>query len=173
VLGLEKLIALGAGRIWVTGWCGSLQADLRIGDLVVPVDALPEEGTSQHYPLPQPDPATDEGLRKALAAALERRGLNARSGRLWTTDAVYRETRDKVLAMGRAGVLAVDMEISALLTVAAYRGVRLAGLLVVSDELSGGAWHPGFSSRELRGGSSAAVGTILEAIDSTRSRHGA
>ena len=44
VMGMEKLIALGANRIWVLGWCGSLQPHLRIGDLVVPVSALSEEG---------------------------------------------------------------------------------------------------------------------------------
>jgi len=164
VLGLEKMIVLGARRIWVTGWCGSLQPDLCIGDLVDPVDALEDEGTSRHYPLSGPAPRADEGLRRSLATALEGRGVSIRSGRIWSTDAVYRETRGKVHALGRVGVLAVDMEMSALLTVAAYRGVRLAGLLVVSDELFDRAWRPGFSSPALRDGSGAAVKAILEAV---------
>jgi len=42
------------------------------------------------------------------------------------------------------------MEISALLTVAAYRSVSLAGLLVVSDELSDLKWRPGFSNPLLK-----------------------
>jgi len=168
VMGLEKMIALGARRIWVTGWCGSLQPDLVIGDLVDPVDALEDEGTSQHYPLSGKAPRADEGLRASLASALKRRERSPRSGRLWSTDAVYRETRGKVQALGRAGVLAVDMEISALLTVAAYRGVRLAALLAVSDELFDLTWRPGFSSRALRDGSEAAVKAILEAVDAQR-----
>jgi hypothetical protein len=44
------------------------------------------------------------------------------------------------------GVLAVEMEMSALMTLAAYRSVELSGLLVVSDELFDLKWHRGFSS---------------------------
>ena len=43
-------------------------------------------------------------------------------------------------------VLAVEMEMSALMTVAIYRSVKLSGLLVVSDELFDLKWHRGFSS---------------------------
>jgi nucleoside phosphorylase len=161
VLGLEKMIVLGARRVWVTGWCGSLQPDLRIGDLVLPVDALSDEGTSNHYPVRGPEPETDAELRRRLAAALERRGLSARKGKVWTTDAPYRETRARVRSLRDAGLAAVDMELSALLTVAAFRGVRLAALLAVSDELFDLTWHPGFSSTRLREAGRAAA-TILE-----------
>ncbi len=172
VLGLEKMIALGARRIWVTGWCGSLQPDLCIGDLVDPVDAVSDEGTSRHYPLQGPAPTADSVMRQALGSALKRRGLERRTGRIWSTDAVYRETRDRVQALGREGVLAVDMEMSALLTVAAWRGVRLAALLVVSDELAGLSWRPGFSTRIVRDRERAAVETVLEAADSVGSMSG-
>ena len=43
VIGMEKIVALGAERIWVLGWCGSLQPELRIGDLIIPTKALSEE----------------------------------------------------------------------------------------------------------------------------------
>ncbi len=150
VLGLEKMIALGARRVWVTGWCGSLQPDLRIGDLVMPLDAFSDEGTSRHYPLTEAALNTDQGLRRKLISALERRGRSARTGRLWSTDAPYRETHHKVQSLMDAGLVAVDMELSALLTVAAYRGVRLAALLVISDELFDLSWRHAFSSPLLR-----------------------
>jgi uridine phosphorylase len=44
------------------------------------------------------------------------------------------------------GALAVEMEMSALMTLAVYRCVKLSGLLVVSDELFDLNWHRGFSS---------------------------
>lgn len=55
VIAMEKLIVLGAKRIWILGWCGSLQPGLSIGDLVVPVRAVSEEGTSRHYPVGERD----------------------------------------------------------------------------------------------------------------------
>ena len=70
--------------------------------------------------------------------------LPARSGDVWTTDALFRETRAKAQRYGRKGLLAVEMELSALLTVAAFRKVRLGGLMVISDELAGPRWKSGF-----------------------------
>jgi uridine phosphorylase len=164
VLGLERMIARGARRIWVTGWCGSLQSDLRIGDLVMPLEALSEEGTSRHYPTAESSPKTDPHLSQAVRTAVNHRGGSCRSGRLWTTDAPYRETRRSVRAFQEAGILAVDMEMSALLAVAAFRGVRLAALLVISDELFDLTWRRGFSSPSLREGTGRLVEALLEAV---------
>jgi uridine phosphorylase len=143
---MEKIIALGAERICVFGWCGSLQPDLRIGDIVVPLHAISEEGTSQHYPVGNRKTGTDRALNRILERALEREGLPFRKGMVWTTDAPYRETASKVKTYQEKGLLAVEMEMSALMTLAAYRSVKLSGLLVVSDELFDLKWHRGFSS---------------------------
>ena len=157
VMVLEKLIAIGAKRICVFGWCGSLRPDLNIGDLVIPLRAVAEEGTSRHYPVGRRKPGTDPELNQLLERALEQEGLPFHKGPVWTTDAPYRETASKVKAYREKGVLAVEMEMSALVTVAAYRSVRLSGLMVVSDELSDLRWHRGFSNplfkkrRELAG----------------------
>ncbi|HDZ89532.1 MAG: nucleoside phosphorylase [Deltaproteobacteria bacterium] len=150
VMGLEKLIVLGVKRILVLGWCGSLQPHLKIGALVIPESALSEEGTSQHYPLTRGKPVSDPDLNRAIETSLKGRGLGFTRGRLWTTDAIYRETPEKVVGYRKRGVLAVEMEFSALLTVAAFRSVSLAGLLVVSDELFELRWRPGFSDPLLR-----------------------
>ena len=146
VMVMEKIIALGAKRICVFGWCGSLQPELNIGDLAIPVHAIAEEGTSKHYPVGRRKPATDPGLNRILERALEQEGLPFRKGTVWTTDAPYRETASKVKTYREKGVLAVEMEMSALMTLAVYRSVRVSGLLVVSDELFDFKWHRGFSS---------------------------
>lgn len=172
VLGLERMIARGARRVWVTGCCGSLQPDLRIGDLVLPQDALSEEGTSRHYPTAESRPKADPDLSRAVLVAVKRLGASCRSGRLWTTDAPYRETRRSVRDFQQAGVLAVDMEMAALLAVAAFRGVRLAGLLAVSDELFDLTWRPGFSSPSLREGTRVMVEALLEAVKALGTQEG-
>lgn len=161
VIGMEKLIALGATRIWVLGWCGSLQRHVRIGHLVMPTGAVSEEGTSNHYPVGDRTLESDETLNRALEQALSQRGLPFSKGTVWTTDALYRETPSNVRAYQAQGVLAVEMEISALMTLALYRSVSMAGLLVVSDELFDLTWRQGFSNPLLRENSRAAAELLL------------
>ena len=160
VIAMEKLIVLGAKRFWVLGWCGSLQHDLRTGHVVIPTKAASEEGTSPHYPIHERAPESNTKLNSMLEQALKQQELPFSSGTVWTTDAVYRETPDKVRAHQKQGVLAVEMEMSALMTVAIYRSVSMAGLLVVSDELFDLKWRPGFSNPLLKRNSRAA-GKIL------------
>jgi len=162
VLVLEKLIALGVRRIWVLGWAGSLQANLLIGDLIIPTVGLSEEGTSDHYPIDKKTARTSSLLNERLDDALRRAGLPFAEGPVWTTDAIYRETVEKVSTYGGRGVLAVEMEMSALITVARYRSVELAGLLVVSDQLFSLEWHSGFKSDTLRKRSREACQVLLD-----------
>jgi uridine phosphorylase len=161
VMGLEKLIVLGAKSIYVLGWCGSLQPDLDVGDWVIPNRAVSEEGTSPHYPVTESEPRPNQSLKRLLTETAVDRGLKFREGGIWTTDAIYRETREKVRRFQGVGLLAVEMEISALFTVAAYRCVALAGLLVVSDELADLKWRPGFSNPRLKEATQSAGDLLL------------
>jgi len=161
-IGMEKLIALGAKRIWVLGWCGSLQSSLPVGTVVLPTAAVSEEGTSAHYRLDDSPLASDETLNRGLEEALSARSLPYRKGPVWTTDALYRETPRKVKMHQENGCLAVDMEMSALMALAAYRSVAVAGLLVVSDELFELRWRPGFSNPLLKRNSRAAGRLLLD-----------
>lgn len=150
VIVMEKLIALGAKRIWVLGWCGSLQPYLLIGDLIIPTTSLSEEGTSHHYPVNKKTRQTSSLLNKRLEHALLKANLPFKKGPVWTTDAIYRETEKKVIAYGKRGLLAVEMEMSALINLAIYRSVELAGLLIVSDELFSLEWHNGVGAERLK-----------------------
>ena len=163
VICLEKLIALGATRIIVCGWCGSLQPDLGVGELVLPTWGISEEGTSGHYPV-EKSVASSPQLRMALKAFFAQTGKKLREGPIWTTDALYRETREKVVRYGGEGILGVDMECSALMQVAAFRGVELAALLMVSDLLWQDPWQPGFQSKEFRTRSQGLVAELLRCV---------
>lgn len=144
VMLVEEMIACGMEVLIVTGAAGSLQPEAPIGSIIVPTAAIREEGTSHHY---VPSDALAEASREAVAAigsVLRERDLPYVSGLHWTTDAVYREHREKIDRYRSAGVLAVDMELSALYTVAAYRNIECGAVLAISDELHGDAWDLGF-----------------------------
>jgi uridine phosphorylase len=144
VMVLEKLIALGVQHLIAVGWCGSLQPKVRIGDVVIPMGSFSEEGTSKHYPIDEPLPGPSEKLLGMLLESLEPLGLTLHKGMVWTTDAPFRETASKVVGYRKRGVLAVEMEASALFTVSKFRKVDMVLLLVVSDELSSLKWVHGF-----------------------------
>jgi uridine phosphorylase len=165
-MAMEKLIVLGAKRIWALGWCGSLQHQLPIGHLLIPTDAISEEGTSGHYPIGKRACKSDPALNHMLEQAMKQRGMSFSMGAVWTTDAPYRETAAKVKNYRARGILAVEMEFSALMTVALYRAVALGGLLVVSDELFDLKWRPGFSDPLLKKASRAAGKVLLDLVHS-------
>jgi uridine phosphorylase len=145
-LTLEKLIALGAKRIILFGWCGAISNTLKVGDIVLPTAAKSGEGTSRYYPLSFPA-APSVLLRTKLEKVFREGGFPGHGGCVWSTDAVYREERRMLEELRTIDqVAAVDMEFSALCTVASFRHIEFAAVLVVSDELWGEAWRPGFSS---------------------------
>ncbi len=144
-LTLEKLVALGAKRVILFGWCGAISDNLQVGDILVPDEALAGEGTSGYY-FPDGPVGPDSHLCSQVMKILEESGTTARQACVWSTDAVYREDRRLLRKLQQQnGVEAIDMEFSALCAVARYRKIQFAAVLVVSDELWGNSWRPGFS----------------------------
>lgn len=142
VLALENAIQLGARHVLFLGWCGSLSESCPIAHVVVPTSAVREEGTSYHYLPPSEQPEASRRLIDPIVTVLRQDGIPHTTGTVWSTDAPYRETPGKVHRYAREGVLAVDMESSAILALAAYRSIEAAGALIVSDELFTESWKP-------------------------------
>ncbi len=160
---LENLIAWGAEKIIFLGWCGSIAQQVKIGDIIVATSAMIDEGTSGHYQANEKGLSSpSEWMVAQLRAGFNDTQIKCHSGAIWTTDAIYRETRRKVETYQRRNALAVEMEISALYTVAQYRGVDIGALAVVSDELASFKWRPGFKTGEFKRGRQAACKVIKE-----------
>ena len=148
VMILETLIARGARKILFFGWCGAISPDVRIGDIIIPTGAIIDEGTSRHYgkdngSLVRPSDYISGSIKEALT---ENR-LSFYEGFIWSTDAVYRETCERVKYYQNKDALAVDMELSALFTAGSFRKVEVGGILVVSDEISTCKQVAGFSKQ--------------------------
>jgi uridine phosphorylase len=163
VLILERLIAMGARKIVAFGCCGSLQPTLKVGHLVIPTEALSEEGTSAHYPLPKGvKTRANEKIVQLCHERCREKNFQFAAGKVWTTDALFRETRQKARRYSQMGLLAVEMEMSALFTVASYRKVHLGGLMVVSDELATLKWKTGFLNPFFWSASKKAAQAVIE-----------
>ncbi len=160
----EELAAFGTKRIIFMGYCGSLQPRVRAGDIICPTEAVREEGTSYHYLPPDVAVQSDQELLGVIRHCLERKNIPYHQGRIWTTDAIYRETKGKVKQYQAQGVLGVEMELAALFAFGMARQVAVGGLLVVADELSAGKWHPLFTAPRLIKGVRRAHKALVEIV---------
>jgi uridine phosphorylase len=141
---LETLISWGAKQFVFFGWCGSLSSSVCIGDVVLPTGAIVDEGTSMHYIGESGRSFPSEALLETLRNLLLRENRNFHQGMVWSTDAIFRETPQKVISYRRQGALAVDMEVSAVFSVGSHHGVNVAAVLTVSDEVGTLSWNRGF-----------------------------
>ena len=146
---LENLIVCGVKKIIFAGWCGAVSPAVSTGDIIIAESAFSDEGTSRHYnwtdstiPLPVSEPLTS-----VLKNSFTKKEIPFHKGAIWTTDAIYRETPAKIDYYQQMGVLGVEMELSALIAVSRFRGVEIASVQVVSDEVSSMTWKPGFGNK--------------------------
>ena len=160
VMTLEKLIALGAKTVLLFGWCGSINPNLRVGDILSGGVAHCGEGTSRYY--------SSETVCHASSRFVERVQSCfelSTSKAIWSTDAVYRESRRMFKELAdKYDVCGVDMEYSALCAVATFRKIDFAALFIVSDELWKDEWRPGFVGKVFKRRSKAQIKRLIQHI---------
>ena len=137
---LEEMSALGARKFVACGGAGALDQRLTLGHILIPTSAVRDEGTSYHYVPPSREIEADPAAIAAIEAVLNERELPYIAGKVWTTDALFRETPGKVRARREEGCLAVEMEAATFFAVARFRGLPFGQLLYSGDDLSGPEW---------------------------------
>lgn len=145
---LEELHALGAQSFLTFGSCGVLDRSIQDGGLILPTSAFRDEGTSYHYAPPADEIDLDPRGVALLTQCAERLSLPYCCGKVWTTDAFYRETPGKMARRKAAGAIAVEMECAALAACAAFRGFSFATFLYSADNLDAAAWDKRGLSRQ-------------------------
>lgn len=137
---LEELIAYGFDKFIVCGGAGVLQKDIAVGHLIIPVSAVRDEGASYHYLPPSREVECSADAVKAIEEYFIDHNIQYIKAKTWTTDACYRETRDKAELRKLEGCVTVEMEAAALFAVAKFRNVKLGQILYGGDDLSGVEW---------------------------------
>ncbi|MBR0081142.1 MAG: nucleoside phosphorylase [Clostridia bacterium] len=123
----------GATKFLAFGSAGSLNRAETEGKYVIPTEAYRDEGMSYHYA--PPADYIRIGTADALANLFDELRLPYVKGRVWTTDAPYRETRNQVAARQAEGCIAVEMELSGLQAICNFHGFTLYDFLVTGDVL--------------------------------------
>ncbi len=123
----------GATKFIMFGSAGSLNRAATEGRYVVPTEAYRDEGMSYHYAPPSDYIAI--GTASQTETLFKELDLPYVAGRVWTTDAFYRETRYQFDARQKEGCLAVEMELAGVQAVCDFHGFTLYNFLVTGDVL--------------------------------------
>ena len=118
------------------GSCGSMQADIKIRDVILAMSASTDSNINKirFYGMDYASTANFDLLKKAYDIALEK-GISVKVGSVLTTDTFYNDDPNSWKHWANYGVLAVEMETAALYTLAAKFKVNALSILTVSDSL--------------------------------------
>lgn len=132
---LDWLIGYGVREIISAGSCGALEKHPE-GTFLIPKRALRDEGTSYHYAPPSRFIDIDKKARKAIEEALHEHKIKYREVITWSTDGLFRETKEMVSYRKSEGCSVVEMECSALAAVCAFRSTTFGMILYTADSLA-------------------------------------
>jgi uridine phosphorylase len=117
------------------GTAGSLDENIKVGDLFVVDEVIRGDGVTPYYVDKDFKTVADKKLSDTLYQVGKDMGLTIHRGKAWTTDALLRETREIVEAKRKEGARAVDMVSSTLLTIAQTYNIKAGSILAVSDNV--------------------------------------
>ncbi|MDX5474561.1 MAG: purine-nucleoside phosphorylase [Bacillaceae bacterium] len=117
------------------GTCGAIQKDVKVRDVILAMSASTDSqmnrmtfGGVDYAPT-----ANFELLKKAYDVGVEK-GLNLKVGNVFTADMFYNDNAEWE-KWAKYGILAIEMESSALYTLAAKYGRKALSVLTVSDHI--------------------------------------
>jgi len=137
---LELMIALGGECFVFISGVGVLSAEIRRGEILIPNKALRDEGMSFHYQEPSRYSYPSTSVLDSTKKSLQEKEIPFLEGGTWTTDAFFRETQEKVNSFRGEGGLSVEMEASALFSIASFRKKHIGGLFKAGDCVAGEEW---------------------------------
>lgn len=138
----EELIAMGVKNFLLVGCCGCLDTSLEEYSIIIPTSAIRDEGTSYHYAAASDETEINKKVVDILENTLKSLSLKYVKGKTWTTDAIFRETLDKVEKRRHQGAITVEMECSAMNVVSEFRKVNFGQIFYAADNLGGEAYDP-------------------------------
>ncbi len=146
----EDILAMGSRALILLGNCGVLDSSIQDCGIIIPTKAIRDEGCSYHYA-----PAADmidvnTRYRDLFKEVLREAGYPFVEGITWTTDACYRETREKVQRRRNQGAICVEMECAGMQALCNFRGTDFFQFFYAGDNLDHSDWQPRSLSGDVR-----------------------
>jgi len=132
---MDLLSAIHPKAVLFLGKCGGLKKKNKLGDFILPIAAIRNEGTSDNY-LPAEVPALPAfSLQRAVSSTIRDHGKDYWTGtvfttnrRVWEHDNVFKKYLKKTRSM------AIDMETATIFTVGFANKIPVGALLLVTDQ---------------------------------------
>ena len=132
----ELIRSYGVKNLIRVGTCGAMQEHVRVRDVILAQGACTDSSMNRNLFLGYDyAPIADFHLLKSAYEQATGAGMNVHVGNIYSTDVFYKEDTSAVQRLMDHGVLGVEMETTALYTIAARHGARALTILTVSDHL--------------------------------------
>ncbi len=129
--GSKKLIRIGS--------CGSIQSGLKLRDIILAIGASTDSAINKiTFGGMDYAPCADFDLLNAAYKIAAKKEIDVKVGNVLSADRFYNDDPDFWKPWAKYGVLAVEMETSALYTIAAANNVGALSILTVSDSIVNG-----------------------------------
>ncbi|GED71873.1 purine nucleoside phosphorylase DeoD-type [Brevibacillus reuszeri] len=132
----ELMESYGVQNLIRVGTCGAIQEDIKVRDVIIAMSASSDSQVNRllFNQIDFAPTANFDLLHKAYQVATER-NMSVKVGNIFTSDSFYRENFDLYKKLASYQVLAVEMESSALYTLAAKYKRNALSILTVSDHI--------------------------------------
>lgn len=137
---LDLFNAMGVDKVMFCGGGGVLDSEIRVGQLLLVDGAIRDEGFSYHYIPPARCVYANTSINERIAQYLESKSVAFTHGLVWTTDAIFRETNDRIARRKAEGARIVEMEQAGCLAVAQVRGFDYGAIIYGGDDVSQNEW---------------------------------
>lgn len=137
---MEELHAQGVEKFIIFGNCGVLDSKIEDCSIIIPTLAYREDGASYHY---LEDTDTIEMNPKYVDEFIEilkEYDFDYVMAPTWTTDAFYRETKNKIKRYQELGVKTVEMEGASIAAVCKYLNIDYFTFYYAGDNLDSVEW---------------------------------
>lgn len=131
----ELMQSYGVQNLIRVGTCGAIQKDVKVRDVILAMTSSTDSSMNRQtfHGIDYAPSANWELLKAAFDAGTEK-GLHLRVGNVFTADQFYNDNADHA-KWAQYGILAIEMETTALYTLAAKHGRRALSVLTVSDHI--------------------------------------
>ncbi len=136
VLVAEELFALGCRALVSISSAGLVAERFAPPFFLLIERALCDEGTSCHYMRPGRYADADSSLVAAVRDRMAALSVPVHTGSSWTTDAPFRETESLIVSRRSEGIVSVEMEAAALLTLGKVLDLPVVCLAHVTNTMA-------------------------------------
>ena len=145
----EDLNYNGVQNFIIFGNCGVLDKSIEDCQIIIPNKVFRDEGVSYHYLPDSESIELSDKYKDLFIEILKEKSFDYIEGVTWTTDAFYRETKEKVEYFRSKGAVCVETEGSVITAVCKRKKLNYFTFYYVGDNLDSIQWDRRSVSQEI------------------------